>query len=122
MTLVTGQVKWFNSRAGYGFITSNTNEDIFVHQSNICPKINRYRSLVQGEYVEFELSVSNDVQQAIKVTGINDGPLMCDSHLERDEEGNVTRTGPPVSSRGGRGGRGGRGDQATTETTETTDN
>ena len=115
MTLITGQVKWFNSRAGYGFITSNANEDIFVHQSNVCPKINRYRSLVQGEYVEFELSVSNDVKQAVKVTGINGGPLMCDSHLQRDEEGNVTRTGPPVTRRGGRGGRGKKDTTSTEE-------
>ena len=120
MTLVTGQVKWFNSRAGYGFITSNTNEDIFVHQSNVCPKINRYRSLVQGEYVEFELSVSNDVKQAVKVTGINGGPLMCDSHLQCDEEGNVTRIGPPVSRRRGR--RNHKRNKKETTSTETEEN
>lgn len=108
-----GRVKWFNSRDGYGFITSlDSNEDIFVHQSNVCPKINRYRSLTNGEYVSFDITKDdNEVSQAVNVTGVNGGPLLCDAHLEMDDEGNVSRVGPPIGFRsGGRGGgRGGRG-------------
>ena len=61
----TGQVKWFNRRRGYGFIKILKSEDseedfigkdVFVHQSNISPKISTYRSLEENEYVEFMLS------------------------------------------------------------------
>ena len=106
----TGCVKWFNSRAGYGFITSSSGEDIFVHQTNVVPKINTYRYLVNGEYVQFDLSETDDVKQAVSVSGINNGPLMCDSHLRKDEDGNVTRVGPtPGRVASGRGSRRGRG-------------
>ena len=109
MSVTTGSVKWFNTRAGYGFITTSEKEDIFVHQTNVCPKINTYRYLVNGEYVQFEMSEADGVKQAVNVTGINDGPLMCDSHLSKDDEGNVTRVGPTPGRTGGRGGGRGRG-------------
>ena len=80
-----GRVKWFNSKLGYGFITTNLNSDdhdIFIHQSNIHPTQSRYRTLREGEYVSLNVSESGETRQAIDVTGVNGGPLNCD--LERN--------------------------------------
>jgi CspA family cold shock protein len=49
-----GTVKWFNGAKGYGFIQRSTGEDVFVHYSSI--QENGYRSLNEGETVEFDLS------------------------------------------------------------------
>jgi CspA family cold shock protein len=48
-----GTVKWFNGAKGYGFIQRSTGEDVFVHFSAI--QENGYRSLNEGETVEFDL-------------------------------------------------------------------
>lgn len=66
-----GTVKWFNVKAGYGFITRNdTGEDIFVHFSGIARKNPRHmlRSLGDGEVVEFNVIATH-------VTGINRRPV-----------------------------------------------
>ena len=51
---LTGKVKWFNNKAGYGFITihdgENKNSDIFVHFTAIRVTNSQYKYLVQGEY------------------------------------------------------------------------
>ncbi len=47
----TGTVKWFNNEKGYGFITRQAGEDIFVHFRSI--RGNGYRSLEEGQQVEF---------------------------------------------------------------------
>ena len=55
MARETGKVKWFNNSKGYGFIEKpGATTDIFVHYSAI--KEDGYRSLMQGEQVEFELT------------------------------------------------------------------
>ena len=80
-----GQVKWFNNKAGYGFITITDNDvpkDIFTHYSTIQVTNSQYKYLIQGEYVEFDLVDStNDSHevQAVNITGINRGPLMCET-------------------------------------------
>ena len=81
-----GQVKWFNNKAGYGFITvsdgENSGKDIFAHFSTIHVGDSQYKYLVQGEYVEFELSVSTNEShefQATKISGIKGGRLMCET-------------------------------------------
>ena len=79
---LTGCVKWFNNRAGYGFITvcGQEDNDIFVHYSNVKVDGLQYTYLVQGEYVEFELAeTASEVNkvQAVNLTGIRGGPLMC---------------------------------------------
>jgi CspA family cold shock protein len=48
-----GTVKWFNGAKGYGFIQRSTGEDVFVHFSSI--QENGYRTLNEGEMVEFDL-------------------------------------------------------------------
>jgi cold shock CspA family protein len=81
-----GQVKWFNNKAGYGFITmtneEGTDSDIFTHYTTVQVKDSQYKYLVQGEYVEFELTDSTNTQhqyQATQVTGIQGGKLMCET-------------------------------------------
>ena len=91
----TGRCKWFNNRLGYGFVTvdnrsedSNVPEDIFVHQTNVHPNSSTYRTLRQGEYVSFALSEDNNTVQAVNVTGLNGGPLLCDSQNTRPSNRN----------------------------------
>ena len=83
---VVGQVKWFNNKAGYGFITTNdeSKKDIFTHYSNIQVDNTQYKYLIQGEYVEFEMSSSNNEKheiQATNITGIQKGKLMCETRF-----------------------------------------
>jgi CspA family cold shock protein len=53
MPRTTGTVKWFNDGKGYGFITVPGNEDVFVHYSAVVGE--GYKSLTEGEQVEFDL-------------------------------------------------------------------
>jgi|TARA_B110000914_G_scaffold220243_1_gene230026 cold shock CspA family protein len=83
-----GRVKWFRSKLGYGFITTWDNEksqevDVFVHQSHIKTQHSQYRTLKEGEYVSLNVSVGDDSQQAVDVTGVHGGPLMCDNQHAR---------------------------------------
>ena len=58
----TGSVKWFDSSKGYGFITRDMGEDIFVHFRSI--KGNGYRSLREGQAVEFIVTQGSKGPQA----------------------------------------------------------
>uniref|UniRef100_A0A6C0I7R4 CSD domain-containing protein n=1 Tax=viral metagenome TaxID=1070528 RepID=A0A6C0I7R4_9ZZZZ len=85
----TGRVKWFNNKAGYGFITvtdgPKSGSDVFVHHSSIKVDSEQYKYLVQGEYIEFSLStVASDKHecQATEVSGIKGGKLMCETRNE----------------------------------------
>ena len=86
MSKHTGQVKWFNNKIGYGFITlinshSSETKDIFVHHMNVCPLESNYRTLKTGEYVEFSLDQNCEgehKEQATNVTGIFGKELLCD--------------------------------------------
>jgi cold shock CspA family protein len=77
-----GQCKWFNDLLGYGFVTvcdgDDKGKDIFVHHSGIMPLNSNYRTLRKGEYLNFNIINGMNGLQAVDVTGINGGPLMCD--------------------------------------------
>jgi cold shock protein len=64
-----GTVKWFNGAKGYGFIQRSTGEDVFVHYSSI--QENGYRSLNEGETVEFDLSEGPKGFQASNVARLS---------------------------------------------------
>lgn len=93
---LTGMVKWFNNKAGFGFITVSgsgefAGKDIFVHFSAIRAKL--YKYLVQGEYVDFTLMKSdNDKHEytAHDIAGVMGGPIMCETrrvNISPDESG-----------------------------------
>ena len=99
---LTGQVKWFNNKAGYGFITvcsgEHKDKDIFSHYSGIRVTNSQYKYLIQGEYVEFNLSKSSNEShefQSLDITGICGGPLMCETR----------KTLPPTPGSGPRNSR-----------------
>lgn len=62
---VTGTVKWFNNTKGYGFIAHEGGADIFVHFSAI--EGNGYRSLTEGQTVEFSVEQGPKGLQAVNV-------------------------------------------------------
>lgn len=78
----TGSTKWFNDKLGYGFITicdgEEKGKDIFVHHSGIKPLNSNYKTLRKGEYIQFNIINGLNGLQAVDVTGIKGGPLMCD--------------------------------------------
>ena len=63
-----GTVKWFNASKGYGFIQRQTGEDVFVHYSAI--QADGYRSLNEGQAVEFEVRKGPKGLQAENVVGL----------------------------------------------------
>lgn len=60
-----GKVKWFNDSKGYGFIEAENGTDIFVHQSAV--QTTGFRSLTEGQKVEFDISSGPKGQQAANV-------------------------------------------------------
>ena len=118
---LTGRVKWFNNKAGYGFITvtdgSRAGSDIFVHHSGINVENQQYKYLVQGEYVDFVLDKAESGSHeyhASGVHGVNGGKLMCETRREfklarsaykttktgsSASDSNVEESNPPRQSR-----------------------
>lgn len=64
----TGTVKFFNSEKGYGFISRPDGDDVFVHYSNI--EGDGYRSLEEGQQVEFEVGEGRKGEEAKSVRAI----------------------------------------------------
>ena len=134
---LTGRVKWFNNRAGFGFVTvlegDKKDEDVFVHHSGIVVNSEQYKYLVQGEYVSFVLRESDNSDhpyQAGDVRGVYSGWLMCETRnanrSSRNEEGegdeeSAPRRRPRRDQSGGRNrkvrprGSGPRSDNGTDE-------
>ena len=114
---LTGRVKWFNNKTGFGFITIVGGNDqfkdaseIFAHHSAIKVSQEQYRYLVEGEYVEF--SVSNTYTgdhkfQAADVRGVKGGKLFCETRHEQ-RSSSAAGTGPS-SARAAVGDRTARG-------------
>jgi len=61
-----GTVKWFNAEKGYGFIQVENGEDVFVHYSAI--QGDGFKSLEEGQAVEFDITQGNRGAQAANVT------------------------------------------------------
>ncbi|MDX6410308.1 MAG: cold shock protein [Gaiellaceae bacterium] len=66
--MATGTVKFFNSEKGYGFISREQGEDVFVHYSNIEGR--GYRSLEEGQKVEFDVAPGRKGEEAQNVRAI----------------------------------------------------
>lgn len=62
---ITGKVKWFNAEKGYGFIEQEDGPDVFVHYSAISGA--GYKSLNEGERVEFTITEGQKGKQASEV-------------------------------------------------------
>ena len=130
---LTGRVKWFNNKTGFGFISVVGGNDqykdaseVFVHHSAVMVSQEQYRYLVEGEYVEFSVvntETGDHKFQAGDVRGVKGGKLFCETRHEHratqlgagagaGADGDK-RGSSHVRGRGGRvdgGGRGGRVD------------
>tara|TARA_B100000424_G_C22897950_1_gene477608 strand:+ start:218 stop:655 length:438 start_codon:yes stop_codon:yes gene_type:complete len=101
-----GCVKWFNNKSGYGFITLMDDDtefkgrDIFSHHSSIKASGDLYKYLVQGEYVEFNVqkmeSKNEHEHQAVDITGIMNGDLMCETRFKNKDLSRVRDGFAPV--------------------------
>ena len=61
----TGVVKWFNDKKGFGFISRESGDDVFVHHSAIIAE--GFRSLAEGDRVEFSITQDKKGQAAAEV-------------------------------------------------------
>lgn len=64
----TGTVKWFSNAKGYGFITRDMGEDVFVHYSAVSG--DGFRTLEEGQRVEFDIEQTEKGLQATNVTAL----------------------------------------------------
>ena len=97
---LTGVVKWFNNKSGFGFITVCQDghplhsKDIFCYYKSLRVVNLQFRYLVQGEYVDFTLvkaAVEPHEYQAVDVTGVKCGPLMCETRNMHTDIYNVKK-------------------------------
>ena len=104
---LTGMVKWFNNKSGFGFITVCSDgefvgKDIFAHYSSIRVTNSQYKYLVQGEYVDFNLVKSENEKHefhAIDITGIMNGPILCETRRIATAMQSEERRERPVARR-----------------------
>ncbi len=64
--MAKGTVKWFSNQKGYGFISTESGKDVFVHHTGILG--DGYKSLEEGQEVEFEIQQGPKGEQAVNVT------------------------------------------------------
>jgi CspA family cold shock protein len=72
VTQYKGKVKWFNNAKGYGFIGREDGPDVFVHYSSI--QLDGYKSLKEGDDVEFDIVQGEKGPQADNVARLNAAP------------------------------------------------
>ena len=96
---VTARVKWFNNKNGYGFASTlgENQRDVFVHHSSLKVAKEQYRDLVQGEYVDLDVSAITDKNskhewQSTNVTGVQGGPLMCETRQDMRDNSNTRKS------------------------------
>jgi cold shock protein len=65
----TGKVKWFNTAKGFGFISRETGEDVFVHYKSIAG--DGFKNLAEGESVQFEVEKGPKGLQAANVSKVS---------------------------------------------------
>jgi cold shock protein len=63
--MASGKVKWFDNKRGFGFIAQDAGQDVFVHHSSILG--GGYKTLVEGETVQFDLVTSDKGPKATNV-------------------------------------------------------
>jgi len=64
--MIKGTVKWFNERKGFGFLSRDEGDDVFVHYSNI--QGSGFKSLAEGQPVQFEVEDGPKGPTAVNVT------------------------------------------------------
>ena len=109
---LTGRVKWFNNKTGFGFISVVRGNDqykdaseVFVHHSAVTVSQEQYRYLVEGEYVEFSVVTTDSGDhkfQAGDVRGVKGGKLFCETRHEHraSQDGGGSGDGAERSERG----------------------
>ena len=66
--MARGKVKWFNAKKGYGFISTDEGKDVFVHFNEI--QTNGFKTLEEGDDVEFEVNTGPKGDHATNVTKV----------------------------------------------------
>jgi len=82
---MTGIVKWFDQDKGFGFITTEEGQDVFVHHSAILGQKGR-RNLTEQQRVEFEIEQGDRGPKAVNVHSLDGVNTLCPSH--KSEIGN----------------------------------
>ncbi len=78
--MVKGTVKWFNSRKGYGFISSEEGNDVFVHYSALAGEGDDYKTLNENDKVEFDVTEGQKGPQASNVVVTEKAPETFNSY------------------------------------------
>lgn len=74
---MTGSVKWFDEKKGFGFITADDGNDVFVHYSSIVDQPRRQKNLSQGQRVEFDIESGDKGNKAVNVRSADGVNTAC---------------------------------------------